>query len=153
LARKSRMFDIAAIQKALPQRFPFLMIDRILELEPKKKVIALKNVSINEGFFAGHFPGKPVMPGVLIIESMAQAAIMLFYSEEMNSGAKKNYYLGSVKVRFTHPVFPGDQLKIIVEPLKITSAAAIVSVSAMVGEQEAAKGELALSIKDEPRTF
>jgi len=143
------MFDITAIQKFLPQRFPFLMIDRVLELDPGKKVVACKNVSINEGFFAGHFPGKPIMPGVLIIESMAQAAIMLFYSDREHIDKKKNLLLGSVKVRFLHPVFPGDQLKISVEPLKITSAAAIVSVSAQVENQEVAKGELALSIKDE----
>jgi len=140
--------DIEEIQKVLPQRFPFLMIDRVIELEPRKKVVAIKNVSINEGFFSGHFPGKPVMPGVLIIEAMAQAMIILFYDPQ---GVPKEkmpvYYLGSVKVRFLSPVFPGDQLKIIIEPLKILSATGIVNAVAEVNGKEVAKGELSFSCK------
>jgi 3-hydroxyacyl-[acyl-carrier-protein] dehydratase len=144
------MLDIEKIQKILPQRFPFLMIDRILELEPGKKVVAVKNASINEAFFGGHFPGNPVMPGVLIIESMAQAAIMLFFSEEQAASAKKiSYYLGSVKVRFLNPVFPGDQLKITVEPVKVVSNAGIVNAVAEVAAKEVARGELSFSIKEE----
>lgn len=146
------MLEIEQIQKILPQRFPFLMIDRVIELDPGKKVVAIKNVTVNEEFFGGHFPDYPIMPGVLIIEAMAQASIVLFYSKfsASEAGTKKmSYYLGSVKVRFTHPVFPGDQLKITVEPAKMLTGAAIVNVVACVGDKEIAKGELALSAKEE----
>jgi beta-hydroxyacyl-ACP dehydratase FabZ len=144
------MFDIEQIQQILPQRFPFLMIDRVLELEPQKKVVAIKNVTINEGFFEGHFPLRPIMPGVLIIEAMAQASIMLFYADQSQARPKKvSYYLGSVKARFLQPVHPGDQLKITVEPVKIITGAAIVNAVAYVGEKEVAKGELSFSAKEE----
>lgn len=143
------MFDIEEIQKILPQRYPFLMIDRVVELEPGKKAVAIKNVSFNEGFFAGHFPGKPVMPGVLIIEAMAQAAIMLFYAQGQENKKKLSYYLASVKVRFLHPVTPGDQLKITVEPVKIITGAAIIKASVEVADKEVAGGELSFSVKEE----
>lgn len=143
------MLNIDELQSILPQRFPFLMIDRVVELEPGKKVVAVKNVSINEQFFSGHFPGRPIMPGVLIIEAMAQAAIVLFaQSKDVPKDKKMAYYLGNVKVRFLSPVFPGDQLKIKVEPLKMLSAAAIVSVEGTVGDRKIAEGELALSAKE-----
>jgi 3-hydroxyacyl-[acyl-carrier-protein] dehydratase len=144
------MLNIEEIQRILPQRFPFLMIDRIVELEPEKKVVAIKNVTFNEGFFAGHFPGKPIMPGVLIIEAMAQSSIILFYgNKDMVADKKLSYYLGSVKVRFLSPVFPGDQLKITVEPVKTLSNAALVNAVACVGDKEVAKGELSFSVKEE----
>ncbi|MCX5711031.1 MAG: 3-hydroxyacyl-ACP dehydratase FabZ [Candidatus Omnitrophica bacterium] len=142
------MFNIEDIQKMLPQRYPFLMIDRILELEEGKKVVAVKNVSINEDFFGGHFPGNPVMPGALIIEAMAQASIALFYSSESSASEKeKLYLLGTVKVRFLNPVFPGDQLKITIEPVKIISTGAIVNALAESSGKEVARGELSFSVK------
>lgn len=141
------MFNIEEIQKILPQKFPFLMIDRVLELTPGKKVVAIKNVTINEEFFGGHFPGNPVMPGVLIIEAMAQAAIMLFCQPDKPAAEKNTYYLGSVKVKFTHPVSPGDQLKVTVEPVKVIASAGIVNALAEVGDKEIARGELSFSIK------
>jgi 3-hydroxyacyl-[acyl-carrier-protein] dehydratase len=140
------MLDIQKITEILPHRYPFLMIDRIEELDPGKKVVALKNISINEGFFTGHFPAEPVMPGVLIAEAMAQASIILFYSGKPQ-GQGMNYYLYSVKVRFLHPVGPGDQLKIIIEPVKIISRAAIVKVQAFVGDKEVAAGQMSFSVK------
>ncbi|MDD5595396.1 MAG: 3-hydroxyacyl-ACP dehydratase FabZ [Candidatus Omnitrophica bacterium] len=143
------MLDIETIQRFLPQRIPFLMIDRVIELDPGKKVVAIKNVTINEKFFAGHFPAHPVMPGVLIIESMAQASIMLFCDNPQTPPeSHATYYLSSVKVRFLNPVFPGDQLRITVEPVKVISNAAIVNAVAQVGDKEVAKGELSFSIKE-----
>lgn len=143
------MLDIDQIQDILPQRFPFLMIDRVLELDPGKKVVAVKNVSINEQFFGGHFPGNPVMPGVLIIEAMAQASIVLFASMKNISSEKKMvYYLGNVKMRFLNPVKPADQLRITITPIKMFSSIAIVEAQAMVGDKEIAKGEISLSAKE-----
>ncbi len=143
--------EIQDIQKYLPQRYPFLMIDKVLELDSGKKVVALKNVSMNEGYFSGHFPQKAVMPGVLIIEAMAQAAIILFSCEEGNIVSEKKmvYYLGAVKVRFLNPVVPGDQLKVTVEPIKIVSSGALVNAVASVGDKEVARGELSFSVKNE----
>lgn len=144
------MFNIEEIEKILPQRYPFLMIDRVLELEPGKKIVAIKNISYNEEFFSGHFPGKPIMPGVLMIEAMAQAAIVLFYgSQEAGAEKKLSYYLGSVKVRFFHPVVPGDQLKIIIEPLKMLSNAGIVKAQALVLDKEVAGGEISFIAKED----
>jgi 3-hydroxyacyl-[acyl-carrier-protein] dehydratase len=142
------MFNIEEIQKILPQRYPFLLIDRILELDEGRKVVAVKNISINEDFFTGHFPGNPVMPGALIIEAMAQASIALFYSSNNRAGNKeKQYLLGTVKARFLNPVFPGDQLKITVEPVKIISTGAIVNAVAEVSGKVACQAELGFSVK------
>jgi len=104
--------DINEIQKFLPHRYPFLLIDRIVEMERLKRIVAIKCVTINEGFFQGHFPGKPVMPGVLILESMAQAGGLLLL-QEIPDREKKLVYLASMNdVKFRRPVVPGDQLRI-----------------------------------------
>ncbi|MBM3249890.1 MAG: 3-hydroxyacyl-ACP dehydratase FabZ [Candidatus Omnitrophica bacterium] len=143
------MLNIEQIQEILPQRYPFLMIDRVTELEPGKKAVAVKNVSFNEQFFSGHFPGRPVMPGALIIEAMAQASIVLFYSGKSGlSGKNMSYYLGAVKMRFLQPVSPGDQLIIKVEPLKMLSNIGIVSAEARVGDKVVARGEISLSARE-----
>lgn len=144
------MLNIEELLNILPQRFPFLMIDRVIELDPGKKVVAIKNVSVNEQFFSGHFPALPIMPGVLIIEAMAQSAIVLFYTKkDLGQNKKMAYYLGNVKVRFLNPVYPGDQLRITVTPVKMLSNAAIVEARAEVGDKEAAHGEISLSVKEE----
>jgi beta-hydroxyacyl-ACP dehydratase FabZ len=143
------MLNIEEIQKILPHRFPFVMVDRVLELEPGKKILTVKNISINEGFFTGHFPEKPIMPGVLIIEAMAQSGILLLYSKAHLENKKISYYLGSVKIRFYHPVLPGDQLKITVEPLKLISHAGIVSAAAYVLDKKVASGEISFVAKEE----
>jgi 3-hydroxyacyl-[acyl-carrier-protein] dehydratase len=104
--------DINEIQKFLPHRYPFLLIDKIVEMERLKRIVAIKCVTINEGFFQGHFPGKPVMPGVLILESMAQAGGLLLL-QEIPDREKKLLYLASMNdVKFRRPVVPGDQLRI-----------------------------------------
>jgi 3-hydroxyacyl-[acyl-carrier-protein] dehydratase len=103
--------DIQQILKYLPQRYPFLMVDRVLSREPGKRLVALKNVSGNEPYFQGHFPGRPIMPGVLILEAMAQAAGLLMFASE-TSHEHIYYYAGIDKARFKRPVFPGDQLEL-----------------------------------------
>jgi len=107
--------DIYEVLKYLPQRYPVLMIDRVKELEPGKRIVALKNVSANEPHFQGHFPGRPIMPGVLILEAMAQAAGVLVFSAEgavQQNDRSVYYYVGIDNARFKKPVIPGDQLEI-----------------------------------------
>lgn len=107
--------DIQDVLKYLPQRYPVLMIDRVRECEPGKRIVALKNVSANEPYFQGHFPGRPIMPGVLILESMAQAAGVLVFSAEGQAGQHNEhlyYYVGIDNARFKKPVVPGDQLEL-----------------------------------------
>lgn len=141
--------DVEKIKELIPQRFPFVMIDRVLEIEPGKHAVAIKNVSMNEEFFQGHFPGTPVMPGALILEAMAQTAILLFASGKENggSGRKPIYYFGSAKARFLHPVVPGDQLRIKVVNVKSLPTSAYVSGEAFVGENKASEAELVFSVK------
>ena len=103
--------DIKKILELLPHRYPFLLVDRVLELTPKKEIITLKNVTFNEDFFQGHFPGQPVMPGVLILEALAQSGGLMAYKsypEEFQN--RLFYFMGMDKVKFRNPVFPGDQL-------------------------------------------
>jgi 3-hydroxyacyl-[acyl-carrier-protein] dehydratase len=107
--------DIYQILKYLPQRYPLLMIDRVKELDPGKRIVALKNVSANEPHFQGHFPGRPIMPGVLILEAMAQAAGVMVFSAQGNGQQSERsvyYYVGIDNARFKKPVVPGDQLEI-----------------------------------------
>jgi 3-hydroxyacyl-[acyl-carrier-protein] dehydratase len=111
-AEKLGPLDINQIQAILPHRYPFLLIDRVLEIERKKKIVAIKNVSINEPFFAGHFPGFPIMPGVLIVEAMAQAAGTMLLTEVEDRANKLMVFTGIEKARFRRPVMPGDQLRL-----------------------------------------
>jgi beta-hydroxyacyl-ACP dehydratase FabZ len=106
------VYGIAEIMQFLPHRYPFLLVDRILELEPDKRIVGLKNVTINEQFFQGHFPGAPVMPGVLIIESMAQVAGVLIYRDLPDKEKKLIYFTGIENAKFRRPVMPGDQLHV-----------------------------------------
>lgn len=105
--------DVNAIMKILPHRYPFLLVDRIVELEHGKRCVGIKNVSINEPFFPGHFPGHPVMPGVLIVEAMAQVAgIMAYLASDEETRKKVSYFMAIDSVKFRKPVVPGDQLRI-----------------------------------------
>jgi 3-hydroxyacyl-[acyl-carrier-protein] dehydratase len=143
--------DFEEIKKLLPQRFPFLMIDKVVEIEPGKHAVAVKNISGNDMVFLGHFPEKAVMPGALIIEAMAQTAIILFATGGTNDGRGKKplYYFGSVKARFLHPAVPGDQLKIRVENVKSLPTGAFVSGEAFVDDKKISEAELVFSVKDE----
>src|SRR5271157_1160538 len=109
------MLDIHDILKILPHRYPFLLIDRVLELKPKERIVAIKNVTINEPFFNGHFPGLPIMPGVLIVEAIAQAGGALLLTEVEDRTDKVMVFTGIERAKFRRPVSPGDQLRIEVE--------------------------------------
>ena len=106
------ILDTQGIQKILPHRYPFLLVDTIQEMERFKRIVGIKNVTINEGFFQGHFPGKPIMPGVLIIESMAQTGGLLLLQEIKDRDKKLLYFVAIDNARFRRPVVPGDQLRV-----------------------------------------
>ena len=111
------MVDIDEIKKLLPHRYPFLLVDRIVELELSKRIVGIKNVTINEPFFTGHFPEKPIMPGVLILEAMAQAGgVLAFKSFPGMEGSV--FFTGIDDARFRKPVIPGDQLKLVIEVVR-----------------------------------
>lgn len=110
--------DVTEIQAILPHRYPFLLVDRIEALEVGKRVVGIKNVTINEPFFQGHFPGRPIMPGVLIIEAMAQVGGVLAFKSAKEEGAKLVYFMGIEKAKFRKPVTPGDRLRFVVEVLR-----------------------------------
>ncbi|RME68487.1 MAG: 3-hydroxyacyl-[acyl-carrier-protein] dehydratase FabZ, partial [Nitrospirae bacterium] len=103
------MIDVKEIMSVLPHRFPFLLVDRVVEVEPNKRAVGIKNVTINEPFFQGHFPGEPIMPGVLLVEAMAQVAGILAFKS--GTTGKSTYFLSIEKVKFRKPVTPGDQLR------------------------------------------
>jgi beta-hydroxyacyl-ACP dehydratase FabZ len=139
-------YDIQKIMELLPHRYPFLLIDRVLELVPDDRITALKNVTINEPFFPGHFPGQSVMPGVLIVEAMAQAGGLLAYeSGTTDHRGMLIYFMGMDKVRFRKPVVPGDQLIFEAKILKWRSKVAKMSGTASVDNQLVAEAELMAS--------
>lgn len=138
------MIDIKAIQEALPQRYPMLLVDRVLEVLDDQ-IIALKNVTINEPFFEGHFPNYPVMPGVLIMEALAQTAGVLEMSKEENKG-KLVFYAGMDKVMFKKQVVPGDQLIMTATFVKRRGSIAVVEAKAEVDGKLAASGTLTFAI-------
>ena len=137
--------DIQWIMERLPHRYPLLMLDRILAREPDKKIVAVKNVTINEEFFQGHFPGQPVMPGVLILEAMAQAGGLLVLPDD-GSAAGKEFYLVSIEhAKFRRPVVPGDRLQIEVSLARSRGNFRKLAGRAEVDGQLAAEAELTLT--------
>jgi 3-hydroxyacyl-[acyl-carrier-protein] dehydratase len=142
--------DILQILALLPHRHPFLLIDRVLRLDRKKKIVALKNVTINEPFFAGHFPGNPIMPGVLIVEAMAQAGAVLLLSEFPDRNEKLVFFTGIERARFRRPVVPGDQLRIEVEVLAWRRIAGRMDGKVFVDGKLAAEAMISCAVVDRP---
>ncbi|MFA6321001.1 MAG: 3-hydroxyacyl-ACP dehydratase FabZ [Candidatus Omnitrophota bacterium] len=140
------MLNIEDIKKIIPQRYPFLMLDRVTELKEGEYMKAYKNVSINEDYFQGHFPSEPVLPGALIIEAMAQAACVL-YKKSLPNQTANIFYLTNIKAKFYKPVVPGDQLNIIVKIVKIVSIGGICEMEATVNNEKVAKGEITFACK------
>jgi beta-hydroxyacyl-ACP dehydratase FabZ len=139
------MLDSTEIQKIIPHRFPMLLVDRILELEPMKRAVGIKNVTINEHFFLGHFPGQPIMPGVLILEAMAQVGgVAMLYPDE-NRG-KIAVFAGMEKVKFRKPVVPGDQLRMVAELVKVRGSIGKIWAQAFVEGQVVAEGEFMFAL-------
>jgi 3-hydroxyacyl-[acyl-carrier-protein] dehydratase len=133
------------IQAIIPHRYPMLLVDRIIELEPMKRAVGIKNVSINEHFFMGHFPEKPIMPGVIILEAMAQVGgVALLYPEE-NRG-KIAYFAGMEKIKFRKPVTPGDQLRMVAEIIKVRGSVGKVWAEAFVDGQVVAEAEFLFAL-------
>jgi len=141
--------DIRGILEHLPHRYPFLLVDRVLEVEAGKRIVALKNVTINEPYFVGHFPHLPVMPGVLQIEAMAQAAgILSFQTMGRVSDANSVYYfVGIDNARFKRPVVPGDQLRIEVEMVRFSRSIAKFTARTLVEDKVAAEADLMCTLR------
>jgi 3-hydroxyacyl-[acyl-carrier-protein] dehydratase len=141
--------DVQSIMEKLPHRYPFLLVDRVLEYVKDKKIIALKNVTINEPFFQGHFPGTPIMPGVLIVEAMAQTGGLLAnLSIPKEMQGQLIYFMGFDNVRFRKPVVPGDQLIFEMELLKLRSRAVKMAGIAKVDEKVVAEGQFLATYGD-----
>jgi 3-hydroxyacyl-[acyl-carrier-protein] dehydratase len=143
------MIDIQGILDILPHRYPFLLVDRVLELEAER-IVALKNVTFNEPYFVGHFPGAPVMPGVLIVESMAQAGGLMMLRQVEDRQGKLIYFAGIDNCRFRRPVVPGDQLVLEITVLRRRQRFAVMHGVARVGGELAAEADLSSAMVDRP---
>ena len=142
--------DINQIQAILPHRYPFLLIDRVVEVKRKQRIVAIKNVSVNEPFFAGHFPGYPIVPGVLIVEAIAQAGGALLLTEVAGRDGKLMFFTGIERARFRRPVVPGDQLRIEVEVLAWRTTAVRMGGKAYVGDKLACEAIVTCVLVDRP---
>jgi 3-hydroxyacyl-[acyl-carrier-protein] dehydratase len=140
------MIEIKEIMSMLPHRYPFLLVDRVLSLEPSVSVVGIKNVTMNEPFFTGHFPDNPVMPGVLIIEAMAQVAGILAFKSGMQGS--QVYFMSIDKVKFRKPVFPGDQLRFEVKVVQIRGNVWKWSGEAFIEDKKAAEAEFTAMVSD-----
>ena len=144
--------DINDILRILPHRFPFLMIDRVIEITRKERIVAIKNVTINEPFFAGHFPNLPIMPGVLIVEAIAQAGGALLLTEVEDRADKLMVFTGIERARFRRPVLPGDQLRIEVEVKAWRVSAVRMEGKVFVGDKRVAEATVTCQLVDRSRT-
>lgn len=143
---QNQVLDILEIQKVLPHRYPFLLVDRIVEILPMERVVGIKNVTINEPFFQGHFPGNPIMPGVLILEAMAQTGGFLLLNTENDPSGKLVYFTGINNVKFRKPVVPGDQLRFEVEFLKLRRNICKMQGKAFVDDKMVCEADLSAAI-------
>lgn len=141
------MLDITAIMGRLPHRYPFLFVDRVLELEPGRRAVGLKNVTINEPFFVGHYPGRPIMPGVLILEAMAQVGGLAAYPAEDFAG-KVPLFAGVERARFRKVVVPGDQLRIEATVTRARGTVSRIEAVALVDGARVAEAELLFALAD-----
>jgi beta-hydroxyacyl-ACP dehydratase FabZ len=142
------ILDVNGIQRILPHRYPFLLVDAILELEPQKRIVGMKNVTFNEPFFQGHFPGRPVMPGVLIIEAMAQAGGVLLFRDVPDRDKKLLYFVAIDDARFRRPVLPGEQLLLDVHVLTFRLSLCKLAGKATVAGELAAEATLMCKMVD-----
>jgi 3-hydroxyacyl-[acyl-carrier-protein] dehydratase len=140
------MIEIKEIMSILPHRYPFLLVDRVISLEPSVNVVGIKNVTMNEPFFTGHFPGNPVMPGVLVIEAMAQVAGILAFKSGMQGS--QVYFMSIDKVKFRKPVFPGDQLRFEVKVLQIRGNVWKFSGEAFIEDKLATEADFTAMVTD-----
>jgi len=146
------IYSVMEIMKILPHRYPFLLVDRIVEMDPPQRIVGLKNVTMNEEFFQGHFPGAPVMPGVLILEAMAQVAGVLLYRDmsDEDKSRKLIYFTGIENAKFRRPVVPGDQLRLEIELVYRRNHFGKVSGRALVEGKLAAEAFELFAIADRP---
>ena len=140
--------DFEQIKQIIPQRFPFLMLDRVVELEPGVRAVGVKNLTGNEWFYQGHFPKRAITPGAMISEAIAQTGIVFFHTSSPSTPRDVTYLMGSLKLRFLQPVWPGDQLRIEVTPLKLTENAAILEARVTVEGRVVTKGQFGLVAKE-----
>ena len=141
-----KTLDIGQIMDFLPHRYPFLLIDRVVDIERAKRIVALKNVTINEPFFNGHFPGYPIMPGVLVVEAMAQAGCILLLSEVADREQKLVVFTGIERAKFRRPITPGDQLRIEVDVLSFRPRAGRMEGKAFVDGKLACEATLTCAV-------
>ena len=146
------VFDARAIQEIIPHRYPFLLVDRIIELVPGTRIVGIKQVTINEPFFQGHFPGAPVMPGVLIVEAMAQVGAVYALNQIEDRDKKLVLFSGIDNARFRRPVVPGDTLTIEVTPVRVGSRVQRMRGEAKVDGQLAAEADIMSVITDRSAT-